>query len=166
MFVALSVIGYAGLVWIALAPALALRARANVVFVTACTAACVWTADLSATGMKALAQRPRPFETLDQADPLMRGTIGTSFPSGHAATSFAGAVCLAVLTRRAVPGLALLALAVAFSRVYVGVHYPFDAAGGALLGTAVALAFLVLAARAPRWPGASRPRSARARPPG
>jgi undecaprenyl-diphosphatase len=149
-----------------LAPALAARARRPVVFVTAFSAACVWTADLLATGLKALADRPRPFEVLPHADPLMHGTVGASFPSGHAATSFAGAVCLGVLTRRAIPALAVLAVTIAFSRVYVGVHYPFDVLAGALLGTTVALAALALGATAPRRLSALRRRSARAPPPG
>ncbi len=52
----------------------------------------------------------------------------------------------------------LLAAAIAFSRVYVGVHYPLDVLGGAALG--VALGFV--AVRVLRWPGAGPPRSPRA----
>ena len=159
-------IGYAGLVWIALAPLLALRARRSVAYVTAGTVICVWSADLLATGLKALADRPRPFEALPQAHRLMGATVGASFPSGHAATAFAGAVALGVLTRRAVPALFVLALAIAYSRVYVGVHYPVDVLAGALLGSAVAFAMLALLATAPRLFSERRRRSARARPPG
>ncbi|MGW7457703.1 phosphatase PAP2 family protein [Streptomyces sp. NPDC054797] len=71
-----------------------------------------------------------------------------SFPSNHAVIAGAAAVALAM----AVPRLALLtvplALLMAFSRVFVGVHYPHDVAWGLLLGGAVA-ALLVLALTGP-----------------
>jgi len=62
-----------------------------------------------------------------------------SFPSGHATTSFACATVLAfALPRFRVP-LYLLAAAIAWSRVYVGVHYPLDVFAGAVLGTAIGI---------------------------
>jgi undecaprenyl-diphosphatase len=164
-FVALSVIGFAGLVWVVLAPPLAIWSRRAVLATTVLVAAGVWASDLLATGLKALFDRPRPFERLGEADPLLGGTVGASFPSGHAATSFAGAVLIALLVRRAVPFLFALAVLISFSRVYVGVHYPLDLVGGALLGTAVALA-VVGAVRALRRPSGARRRSAAAPPPG
>lgn len=68
-----------------------------------------------------------------------------SFPSNHSAIAGAAAVALAL----AVPRLALLtvpvALLMAFSRVFVGVHYPHDVAMGLLLGASLAaLAVLAL----------------------
>src|SRR5262249_43678530 len=47
-----------------------------------------------------------------------------SFPSGHAATSFAAATVLTAFAPRLAPAWFLLAVAIGFSRVYVGVHYP------------------------------------------
>jgi undecaprenyl-diphosphatase len=60
---------------------------------------------------------------------------GRSYPSAHATTSFAGAGALA----RAwpAPPLYALACAVAFTRPYLGVHYPSDVVAGALLGRAL-----------------------------
>jgi undecaprenyl-diphosphatase len=73
-----------------------------------------------------------------------------SFPSGHAATSFACAIVLgAVAPRYRLPFL-VLAAAVAYSRLYNGVHYPLDVLGGAVLGVAIALALRFLARRW-RW---------------
>ena len=86
-------------------------------------------------------------------------------PSGHASTSFAGAVVLAALVGRAAPGLFTLAVVIALSRVYVGVHYPLDIVAGAALGTAVGLVAVWLF-RAPRTPVAVPPRSAGSPPPG
>jgi undecaprenyl-diphosphatase len=165
VFVALGVVGYAGLVWIVLAPGLAAWARRPLLATTALTAACVWAADLVATGLKAVVDRPRPFERLDEADPLLGGVVGASLPSGHAATSLAGAVALTLLVGRAVPALFLLAAAISFSRVYVGVHYPFDLVAGAALGAAVALAVL-RGLSLLRRPSGDRRRSGAPRPSG
>jgi undecaprenyl-diphosphatase len=74
---------------------------------------------------------------------------GWSFPSGHRATGFAGAVALTYLWRRGAPVLMLLAAAIALSRVWVRVHYPGDALAGAVLGTLVGVAW-VAALRPPR----------------
>jgi undecaprenyl-diphosphatase len=109
------------------------------------TAGCVWTSDLLANTLKTVFDRPRPFEVVPQPEPLINGTVASSFPSGHAATSAAGAVILSVLVGRGIwPWLAALALLIGFSRVYVGVHYPGDVLAGAALGAAVALGFVRL----------------------
>jgi undecaprenyl-diphosphatase len=139
VFVALSVVGYMGLVWIALAVVVALATRRSVVGVVALTAVCVWGADLLTLGLKALVDRPRPFEDVVGPEPLLTGTLGSSLPSGHAATSAAGAIVLSALAPRAAPAFVLLALGISFSRVYVGVHFPADVLIGAAIGAAVAL---------------------------
>ena len=68
-----------------------------------------------------------------------------SFPSGHAATSFACAATLArFVSRRGQIMLYVLAAAIAYSRVYVGVHYPLDVVAGAAIGLGVATALRLL----------------------
>jgi undecaprenyl-diphosphatase len=142
VFIGLSVVGYAGLVWIALAAPVARLARRQIAFSVVLTAACVWTADLVTLALKAAVGRPRPFETIPEDDPLIKATVGQSMPSGHAATSFAAAVILTYLLPRGAPIFFLLATAIAFSRVYVGVHYLSDIVVGAIIGAAVGGAFL------------------------
>jgi undecaprenyl-diphosphatase len=62
-----------------------------------------------------------------------------SFPSNHATIAGAAAVSLAVVRRALLWLTAPLALLMAFSRVFVGVHYPHDVIAGLALGTLVAL---------------------------
>ncbi|MEX2211168.1 MAG: phosphatase PAP2 family protein [Gaiellaceae bacterium] len=117
-------------------------------------AAAAWSADLLALGLKAAFDRPRPFVDDPEPPPLLLNVLGDSFPSGHAATSFAGAVVLARYLPGRWPVLLVLALAIAFSRVYVGVHYPLDVIAGAALGVLVATALLMLVASRRRPPPA------------
>jgi undecaprenyl-diphosphatase len=158
------VIGYFGTVWIALAVAISLATRRNVAFPVLLPAGSVWTADLLALAIKAGIERPRPSLAVPQADPLI-GASGWSFPSGHAATAFAGAVSLTYLWRRGAPLFFLLAAAIAFSRVYVGVHYPGDVLAGAALGSVVGLAW-VAALRLPRRSAGVPPQSGAGPPAG
>ena len=165
LFVGLSAAGHAAILWIVLAPLLALWARKPVLFTTLVTAATVWTADLLAAVLKGAVGRERPYEVLPEVDRLLRWDVGSSFPSGHAATSAAGAVILAYLLGRGGLWLGLLAAAVAFSRVYVGVHYPLDVLAGAAVGAAVGLTAVTLVRRL-RPTSADPPRSGAARPEG
>jgi len=92
-------------------------------------------------------------------DPLRHATLDVSLPSGHAATSFAAAVALAhYVPARVAPLLFVLAALIAWSRVYVGVHYPSDIVAGALLGVGVGLTAPRLLAGALRRLRPVRPR--------
>ena len=95
-------------------------------------------------GIKALVDRERPSLRFAEPKPLVHTPHDHSFPSGHAATSFAAATVLTFAFPRLAPALFVLAGAVAFSRVYVGVHYPLDVLGGAALGVLVATALRLL----------------------
>jgi membrane-associated phospholipid phosphatase len=137
VFESLSYAGRLGLLWIAIALVLAALYRRWGVFLL--TVVAVALADWSATGLKALFDRERPPLRFPEPEPLVQVPDNGSFPSGHAATSFAGATILAFAFPRLAVPLYVLAAAVAFSRVYVGVHYPIDIVAGAALGVAVAL---------------------------
>ena len=142
MFEGLSYAGRLGLLWIVLAAILAAVYRRWGVFVM--TFLAVVLADWSATAIKALVDRPRPPLRYPEPKTLVPLPHDASFPSGHAATSFAAATMLSFAFPAFAPALFVLATAVAFSRIYVGVHYPLDVIGGAALGALVATALRLL----------------------
>ena len=89
-------------------------------------------------GLKPAIHRVRPFESTPDIVVIGRHSDTASFPSGHTATGVAGAF---VFTRVFPAGAAmwwLLAAAIAYSRVYLGVHYPADVVAGAIVGAACA----------------------------
>jgi undecaprenyl-diphosphatase len=87
------------------------------------------------TAIKLVVRRPRP---VLPGLPALTGTpTRLSFPSAHASTSFAGASAYRRLGLPAAP-LYALAVSLACSRLYLGVHYPSDILAGALLGTTTA----------------------------
>ncbi|HEX3686684.1 MAG TPA: phosphatase PAP2 family protein [Gaiellaceae bacterium] len=111
-------------------------------------------ADLAADGLSLVLRqwigRLRPPLVYPEPPPLVATPHTGSFPSGHSATAFACATVIAwAAPRLAVPAFVLAAL-VAWSRVYVGVHWPLDVLGGAALGVLVATALLRLVAARPR----------------
>ena len=63
-----------------------------------------------------------------------------SFPSGHATTAFAAAAVMAIFVPRGQIAFFIAALAISFSRVASGVHFPSDVLGGMVLGMALAIA--------------------------
>lgn len=90
--------------------------------------------------IKRLVRRPRPdLRHVPVARRLRAQPLTTSFPSGHAAS--AGAFTAGVASELPAAGVPVgsAAAAVAYSRIYVGVHYPFDVLVGAATGAAVAL---------------------------
>ncbi|MEU4333277.1 phosphatase PAP2 family protein [Micromonospora lupini] len=103
----------------------------------------------SSEWLKTVVDEDRPCRTVGRA--IIAGTCPPpgdwSFPSNHATLAGALAITTLLLSRRL--GLVALPLAVlaAFSRVFVGVHYPHDVAAGLLLGALVAVGATPLLAR-------------------
>lgn len=108
------------------------------------------TAALVADGVSLLLRqwigRDRPPLVYPEPKPLVHVPHTGAFPSGHTSTAFACATVLAWSDRRLAIPAYVLATLIGISRVYVGVHWPLDIIGGAVLGTLVATALLRLLA--------------------
>ena len=127
-----SKLGEHGAVWIAVGAGGALldqRRRRHWLRATATVGA----AYLTSTSIKMAIGRKRP--AVEDLPHLMATPTGLSFPSSHSTSSFAAARAYGSL----IPGapLQVAAAAMAFSRLYLGVHYPSDIVAGAALGTAI-----------------------------
>ncbi len=94
--------------------------------------------------MKKLFRRRRPYIAFVKARVIGPKPRDFSFPSGHAAAGFAGALLLGSHLPAWSPLFYGIALAVSFSRVYLGVHYPSDIAMGGLVGTILAVVYRAL----------------------
>jgi undecaprenyl-diphosphatase len=92
-----------------------------------------------AHGVTMIWDRPRPYEAHSGVHLFVSPSGDPSFPSDHATAAFAISVSLLLRSRRI--GLLALAMAVVLgvARVCVGVHYPGDVLGGALIGTTAAV---------------------------
>jgi len=126
------------------------KRRARITILTALVAV-VLSDQLSSGLLKPLVCRPRPGYVLNGVR-LLAGRGGRyGFPSSHAANVFSAWIVLGLRHPRLKYILAIVPLAVAYSRVYMGVHYPLDVIGGAILGLAVGLGLTVLAGLVRRW---------------
>ena len=120
-------------------------------------AASVWAAAaaLAALGIGQLiggaVDRSRPYETMTNVHLLVDKTTDFSFPSDHATVAGAVAVGLLFANRRWGIVAGVLALLMAFTRVYVGAHYPTDVLAGLALGGIVAAAGWFIVVPVFRW---------------
>ena len=87
--------------------------------------------------LKNIVARPRPFAEIEALIPMITKPKDFSFPSGHTAVSFAVTSALYFCKNKIWIPSALLSLLIAFSRMYLYVHYPSDILGGVVLGILV-----------------------------
>lgn len=93
--------------------------------------------------IKPIVERVRPCNVTEGMEILIKKPRGFSFPSGHTGSSFAAAVVIWGADKRFGIGALILAGLIAFSRLYLYVHYPTDVVAGLILGLTVGGLILV-----------------------
>jgi undecaprenyl-diphosphatase len=143
----LSAVGRGGTVFLAIGLVLAVLGRINPFGLARLLLAIVLATVVADYILKPLVSRERPFAAPPAIHVIGGRPDDASFPSGHAANAFAGALTLSALAPGGAAAWWAVAAAVTFSRVYLGVHYPIDVLSGALVG----LACGALVSRLWRW---------------
>ena len=131
---AITTLGNGGAFWIALTLLLLIFRRTRRIGVY-CAASMLLTLLVVNLCIKPLAARTRPYELIQGLEILVSRPRDYSFPSGHSANSLSCAWTLFRLAPKkyGVPAL-VLAVLIALSRLYVGVHFPTDVLAGAAIG--------------------------------
>jgi undecaprenyl-diphosphatase len=101
--------------------------------------------------IKPLVGRVRPCHVVGDVHLLVACSQGLSFPSSHAANSFAIAVLISLSYRRQIWLYLTIAAIISYSRIAVGVHYPFDALAGAIVGVFCAAAVFAANRHVSAW---------------
>jgi undecaprenyl-diphosphatase len=135
--------------WLAIALVVSIRLRRPLPL--AATALVALAAGVLGAALKAWIGRLRPSLADPALEPLIAVPASNSMPSGHALTGFACAVLLGGLAPRLRVPLLVLAALVAFSRVYLGVHYPSDVLVGAAVGALLGVVALRIGLAAESW---------------
>jgi len=143
-FLFFTLLGNYALVWFALSIAIALKQKQKAKQIIVATVLAIGYSYILTTFFKLLFQVPRPTDLR----PLTADICPTdfSFPSGHAATSFAAAVILGQFdpTRRWL--YFILATLISYSRIYLNCHHTIDVIVGAVLGIIISLIVLKITA--------------------
>lgn len=136
----LTSLGNSGILWIILA-ALFLVFRKTRKAGVAGAIALIFSLLIVNLGLKPAVDRIRPYDVIEGLTCLIERQTDSSFPSGHASSAFAAALAFRFYLpqKKLSLGLLILAGVIAFSRLYVGVHYPTDVLVGILCGILAAL---------------------------
>lgn len=146
IFTNITRLGNVGFIWIVLIAIFLIRKETRYTGVVMLISF-ILTSILANLCIKPLIDRPRPFQVYPM-DLLIPPPSGTSFPSGHTATSFAVAWAYFITRKDKLRfALVLLAVAISFSRLYLFVHFPTDVLAGVVLGILVSYLIKWLAAK-------------------
>jgi len=104
----------------------------------------VSTADITGNRIKKTIKRIRPCNVVEQVHLTVKKKKSFSMPSNHAANFFAVAMMFSLFFRRYKWWFFAIAAVVAFTRISIGVHYPFDSLVGAMLGSMLSYLYFTL----------------------
>ncbi len=140
----ISALGNAGMIWIVLAAVLLLIPKTRKSGVILALALCMDVLMCNVI-LKNVFARIRPCDVNTAVQLLIARPVDFSFPSGHTAASFASAAALFFAGEKKLwKPVLVLAVLIAFSRLYLYVHYPTDILGGIVVGvTAGYLGYLL-----------------------
>lgn len=131
---AITFLGDGGWFWILLAVVLLIMKKTRKAGAAAAIALVIG-ALITNVCLKNMVARVRPYDTYSALIPIVTKPIDWSFPSGHTCASFASAfVYFRLLPKKYGISALVLACMIAFSRLYLGVHYPTDVLAGFLIG--------------------------------
>jgi undecaprenyl-diphosphatase len=139
----LSRVGAFGAVWLALLGVIAVFGKRMGRTVALASLFALVLGHVASDVLKELTVRPRPLASLPDVRLLVSEPSSYAFPSGHATSAFSAATGVVLAAKRSLKQVPLsgwrmlvLAAAISYSRIYVGVHYPTDVVAGAGLGIA------------------------------
>ncbi len=131
---AISFLGNAGWIWILTAVCLMLFRKTRRIGVTvAC--AMIFSLLICNLTLKPLVARVRPYDLKQGISLIISPPTDHSFPSGHTSISFAAAIAIFSQNKKWGVAAIFLALLIAFSRLYLYVHFPTDILGGIIIGS-------------------------------
>ncbi|MCD7808628.1 MAG: phosphatase PAP2 family protein [Erysipelotrichaceae bacterium] len=126
-------LGSAGIIWIILTTILLLYPKTRKIGIILTIALFI---DLLLCNiiLKNIVARPRPFNINTAIELIINAPTDYSFPSGHTSASFSVVSVLYILKHQLWKPSLILAIMIAFSRMYLYVHYPTDIIGGIICG--------------------------------
>lgn len=134
----ITTLGDAGIIWIVIAIALLFNKKTRKCGIL--MAISMLLGIIFGNGLlKNLIARPRPFSVDETIELLIERPTDYSFPSGHTLASFEAAVTIFLHSKKWGISAFIIAILIAFSRMYLFVHYPTDVLAGAILGTLIAI---------------------------
>ena len=138
LMIFVSTIGDNGAIWICIAFLLMLTKKYRPIglMITGALFLCLL---IGSVTLKPYFGRIRPFHVFTDVTLLIKGPTGFSFPSGHTMTSFASATVIFLKNKRWGIWAITLASLIAFSRMYLFVHYPSDIVVGLIIGITIGL---------------------------